>query len=290
MAPGAPAPTTEETHPMDLTRTRVRALVAACAVALLVTAACGDDDDSADTGDDTEQSTESTDAESTESTEAEEETTASEPEEETTTSEAEEEGNPEAVATAEAINLTIDDFAEGWVEEEDSSEENGEDDFDQCFTTIDLASVTLGEAESPTFSAELPDGQSGQVVGMKTVVFDTPESATAALTELATQDFANCTQSGITGSEVEGVQASLTAYGDEPPISEQSVGVAGSIQIPGEDGEDQQGRLDLHAIRTGNIASFTLTLDIGETPSTAFEQTLTELYTVIAERQAAEAG
>jgi hypothetical protein len=263
-----------------------RALAGACALTLLF-AACGDDDD-AGGEEGTDETTESTEAETTAS-EPEEETTASEPEEETTTSEAEE-GDPEAVATAEAINLKLEDFAAGWVEEQDSSDGSEGDDFDECFTTIDLAQVTVGEAETPTFTAETPDGQGGQLVTMQTVVFDTPESATAALTELATQEFANCTQAGITGSEVEGVQASLTPLGDDPPIGEQSVGVAGAVQIPGEDGQAQQGRLDLHAIRTGNIASFTLTLDIGETPSTAFEQTLTELYTVIAERQATEAG
>lgn len=264
-----------------------RALAGACALTLLL-AACGDDDD-AGSDEGTEETTESTEAETTASEPEEEETTASEPEEETTTSEAEE-GDPEAVATAEAINLTIDDFAEGWVEEEDSSEGNEEDDFDECFTTIDLAGVTVGEAETPTFSAELPDGSGGQVVAMQTVVFDTPESAMAAQTELATQEFANCTQAGITGSEVEGVQASLTPTADEPPVGEQSVGVAGSVSIPGEGGETQQGKLDLHAIRTAQVVSFTLTLDIGETPDSGFEQTLAELYTVIAERQAAEVG
>lgn len=267
-----------------------RALAGACALTLLLSA-CGDDDDggSEEGTEETTESTESTEAEESTASEPEEETTASEPEDETTTSEAAE-GDPEAVATAEAINLTIDDFAEGWVEEEDSSEGNEEDDFDQCFTTIDLAAVTLGEAETPTFTAETPDGQGGQVVAMQTVVFDTPDSAIAAQEELATQEFANCTQSGITGSDVEGVQASLTPTADEPPIGEQSVGVAGAVQIPGPDGEPQQGKLDLHAIRTANVVSFTLTLDIGETPSTGFEQTLTELYTVIAERQAAEVG
>jgi len=275
---------------MIRTRPVRRALAGACALTLLF-AACGDDDDSADTDESAEETTESTEAadESTDS-EPEEETTASEPEEETTTSEAGDgEGDPEAVATAEAINLTIDDFAEGWVEEE-SDESESDDDFDECFTTVDIDGTTVGEAETPSFTAETADGQGGQAVSMQTVVFDSPETATAVLAEVATPEFAACTQQGLTEDSTEGTAASLTPQVDDPPLAEESVGLAGVIEIPAEDGATQQGLADLHAIRTGAVASFTFTIDIGETPDSAFQQTLAELYTVIADRQAAEVG
>jgi hypothetical protein len=275
---------------MTRTRTVRGALAGACALTLLF-AACGDDDDGAADDDPAEETTESTEAvdQSTDS-EPEEETTASEPEEETTTSEAGDgEGDPEAVATAEAINLTIGDFAEGWVEEE-PDETEGEDDFNECFSTVDIAGTTLGEAETPTFTVETADGQGGQAVSMQTIVFDSPESATAVLAEVATPEFAACTQQGLTEDSVEGTAASLTPQVDDPPLAEESVGLAGAVEIPGEDGATQQGLVDLHAIRTGAVASFTFTIDIGATPDSAFQQTLTELYTVIADRQAAEAG
>ncbi|HEV7720964.1 MAG TPA: hypothetical protein VGO60_06755, partial [Iamia sp.] len=191
---------------MDLNRTWVRVLAGVCALTFVV-AACGGDDDEADTSDDTEETTATTEttADTTESTEA-EETTASEPEEETTASEAGEageEGDPEAVAVAEAINLTIDDFAEGWVEEE-HSDDDGDDDIDQCFTTADIEATTLGEVETGSFSAETPDGQGGQAVSMQTVVFDTPDTATAVLAEVATDEFAACAQGLLAEDSAEG--------------------------------------------------------------------------------------
>ena len=271
---------------MTLPRPTMRVLAGACALTLLFAACGGDDDDSADT--DTEETTASTEAQETTASEPEEETSASEPEEESTTSEADE-GDPEAVATAEAINLRIEDFAEGWVEEEQSDDGEG-DDIDECFTTVDLAASTVGEAETPAFSAETPDGQGAQVVQMQTIVFDSPDTATAVLAEVATPEFAACVQSSLTEDSAEGTEASFAPTVDDPPLAEESVGLAGVVQIPGQDGATQEGRLDLHAIRTAEVASFTMTLDVGATPATGFEQTLAELYTVIADRQAAEVG
>jgi hypothetical protein len=271
---------------MHLHRTGMRALAGVCALTMLL-AACGDDEDSADTSDDTEQTTTEAADETTESTVAEDETTASEPEDETTTSEAED-GDPEAVAVAEAINIKLEDLAEGWVEEE--SDDSEEDNFSECFTTVDVVATTVGEAETPNFSVETPDGQGGQAITMQTVVFDSPETATAVLAEVATPEFAACTQESLTSETVEGTTAALTPVVDDPPVAEESVGLAGVVEIPADDGSTQQGSVDLHAIRTGAVASFTFTLDIGETPDSAFQQTLAELYSLIADRQAAEAG
>jgi hypothetical protein len=274
---------------MDLTRPWARTAAAACALTLLF-AACGDDDDSS--GDeDTEQTTEAAD-DTTESTEAEEESTTTAAEEETTTTESEgggeTDGDPEAVATAEAINLKIEDFAEGWVEEESDDDDGTDDGFDECFTTLDIEESRLGEAETPGFTFETPDGQGAQAVSMQTVVFDSPETATAALAEMATPEFATCTQDAL-GEDFEGT-ATLEPVVDDPPLAEESAGLAGTVDVVLEDGSSQQGRVDLHGIRTAEVVSFTFTLDIGATPATGFEQTLAELYTVISDRQAAEVG
>lgn len=269
---------------MTMPRTATRALAGVCALTLLFAACGGDDDEGSDT-DDTEQTTASTEADESTASEP-DETTASEPEEETTTSE--DEGDPEAVAVAEAVNLTIDDFADGWAEEA-PADEDGEDDLDQCFATVDIEATTVGEAETPTFSAETPDGQGGQVVSMQTVVFDSPDTASTVLSEVSSPEFATCAQQLLTQSE-EGTEAVLTPAVDDPPLGEESVGIAGAVQIPASDGSTQDARIDLHAIRTAQVVSFTVTLDIGATPAPAFEQTLAELYTLIAGRQAAEVG
>ena len=198
------------------------------------------------------------------------------------------EGDPEAVAVAEAINLTIDDFATGWVEE--PAEDDEETDTDQCFTTVDVEATTVGEAQTPSFSAETPDGEGGQAVSMETVVFDSPDTATAVLAEAATEEFAACAQGLLAEGSAEGTTVSLAPTIDDPPLAEESIGLAGVVEIPGEDGAVQRAQVDLHAIRTGPVVSFTFTLDIGETGESGFQQTLAELYTVIAGRQAAEVG
>ncbi len=269
---------------MTLPRTATRALAGVCALTLLFAACGGDDDEGSDT-DDTEETTASTEA-ADESTEpASDETTASEPEEESTTSEGE--GDPEAVAVAEAVNLTIGDFADGWVEEEPA--DDGSDDLDECFATVDIEATTVGEAETPTFSAATPDGQGGQVASMQTVVFDSPDTATAVLSEVSSPEFATCAQELMTQS-AEGTEAALSPVVDDPPLGEESVGIAGAARLPASDGSTQDARIDLHAIRTAQVVSFTVTFDVGTTPAPAFEQTLAELYTLIAGRQAAEVG
>lgn len=279
---------------MTRTPTLRRALAAACALTLLL-AACGDDDDSSD-GDSTEETTESTAAESTESTEA-EEPTESEPEEETTASEPEGDeeggttsGDPEAVATAEAVNLKLEDFADGWTEEPPTDDADP-DPIDECFTTVDFEGTKLGEATSNEFSVEAggANGDQGQAVSMETAVFDSPESATAVVEEVGTDAFAGCVNEYLSTQVLEGVEVQLAPVVDDPPVGEQSAGVAGAISVdPGDGSAPSQGLIDVHVIRTGSIVSFTLTLDtLGDQ---TFEQTLAELYTVIAERQAAEAG
>jgi hypothetical protein len=84
----------------------------------------------------------------------------------------------------------------------------------------------------------------------------------------------------------DGSSATLTPTVDDPPVGEESVGLAGVVEFPTDDGGSQQGQVDLHVLRTAQVVSMTITLDIGETPDTAFQQTLAELYTLIAQRQA----
>jgi hypothetical protein len=268
---------------MDLTRPWTRALAGACALTLIV-AACGDDEDGSD---DAEQTTEAVD-ETTGSTEAEPESTASEPEEETTTSEGgESESDPEAVAKAEAINLTIDDFAEGWTEEPQSDDAET-DPFDECFTGTDIESATVGEAETGNFQIATDDSGAGQGVSMQTIVLDSPETATAVVDEALGDEFAACLQEFLSTQLLEGVEATLAPQVDDPPLTEQSGGVVGQIAIPNEGGPSDQGLIDMHVFRTAEVVSFTLTVDsVGDQ---TFQATLTELYGAVAERQTTEAG
>lgn len=269
---------------MDLTRTGVRALAGACALTFLF-AACGSDDEpSAETVDES-------------TTEADEPTT--EPADETTTTEAEDEettttddgsgggteGDPDAVALAERINLSIDDFAEGWTESP-AEADDGEPDLDDCFVDNDIEAATVGKAETGTFSIDL-DSEAGQLVTMQTVVFDSLDSAEAILAEAGGEAFIGCAEDLFVEGFGDGTTVSLAVVSDDPPYTEESFGVAGDIVLTSPAGEQLFGAMDLHLFRTGDVISFTATLDLGDV---GLEATLGELYPVIADRHATELG
>jgi hypothetical protein len=265
---------------MHLTRTRTRLAVAVCAAGLLV-AACGGDDDSADTVDEpSEETTASTAA-------PEGDTSTSEAEPTTASTEAAPAGRPEdeAEAIIEAINLSIDDFAEGWVADEDAGDDQEGDELDSCFE-IDVESVTVADDETPQFSVETPDGR-GQLVNMQTVVFDSAETAEAVVAETATNQFTGCAADLFLASLNQGggeVTVDLSPAADEPPLTEESVGIVGAISGTLADGSTVDGLVDLHVFRTADVVSFTLVVDLGDV---AFEDTLTGIYQEIATRHAA---
>lgn len=275
---------------MDVTRTGWRALAGACALTLLF-AACGGDDDGAETVD---ESTTEAAADPT-TTEADEPAT-TEAADETTTTEAEEpddtgddsgdgtEGDPEAVALAERINLTIDDFAEGWTEQP-ATDDDGGGDIDDCFVDTPIEAVTVGEAETGTFSIE-PDGDTGQLVTMQTVVLDSAATATAILAEAGGDAFLTCVQDTLAEGLGDGAEVSLAVLPDDPAYTEESFGLAGDVVLP-TGGEPVYGAMDLHLFRTAEVVSFTATIDIGDI---GLEATLGELYPVVAGRHAAEVG
>ncbi len=280
---------------MDLTRTGRRALAAACALTFLL-AACGDDADSAETVDDAEQTTEAADEPTT--TAADDGSTTTAAGDESTTTAAEEpdasgdgsgdgtEGDPEAVALAQRINLTIDDFADGWTETPAEDDDGGAN-IDDCFVETDIEAATVGEAETGTFAVEVADGDPGQLVTMQTVVLDGAGAAAAILAEAGTDAFITCVQDVFAEGFGDGASTSLAVLPDDPPYTEESFGLAGDIVLPTTGGGTVNGAMDLHLFRTGEVVSFTATLDIG---AMGIESTLGELYPVVAERHANELG
>ncbi len=281
---------------MHHTRTLVRALAGACALTLLLAACSDDDEPSARTVDD--------DTEQTTTTAADEQdddptsTAADEPDGSTTTTAAEEpddsgdgsgdgtEGDPDAVALAERINLTIDDFADGWTETPAEDDDGGAN-LDDCFVETDIEAATVGEAETGTFSLDVDD-TSGQLVTMQTVVLDSADTATALLAEAGGDAFITCAQDLFVSGFGEGAAVALSVRPDDEPWTEESFGLVGDITLPTQDGSSTvDGVMDLHLFRTGEVVSFTATLDLG---LVGIEATLGELYPVVAERHAAEVG
>ena len=282
---------------MDLTRTGVRALAGACALTLLLVACGGDDDDSAETVDEpTEQTSEAADEPTTEAAGDETTTTVAEDEQTTTTVEEPDdsgdgsgdgtEGDPDAVALAQRINLTIDDFADGWTETP-AEDDDGGPNVDDCFVETDIEAATVGEAETGTFSVEGADGEARQLVTMQTVVLDSADTAGAVLAEAGGDAFITCVQDLFVGGFGEGASVALSVRPDDPPYTEESFGLAGDIVLPTGSGVPVNGVMDMHLFRTGEVVSLTATLDLGDL---GIEATLGELYPVVADRHATELG
>lgn len=269
-----------------------RTLIAGLCALTLVLAGCGDDGDSADTVEET-----TTTAADETTTTADESTTteAGDPADETTTT-AEEpddsgegsgdgtEGDPDAVALAQAINLTIADFDDTWTESP-AEDDDGGPSIDDCFVETDIEAATVGEAETGTFSYE-PGPDAVQLVTMQTVVLDSPETAQAIVAELQGDAFATCAGDGLASGFGEGAEVSLTVRPDDPAWTEESVGLVGDVAIPNGDAV-AQGAMDLHVLRTGEVVSFTASIDVGVG---GLEALLGQIYATVAERHAAEVG
>jgi hypothetical protein len=283
---------------MDLTRNAaVRALAGACALTLLVAACGGDDEDTADVVDDTETTEAAADDDTTTSTEAEDdETTTTAADDDTTTTEAEEpddsgdgsgdgtEGDPDAVALAQRVNLTIDDFDETWTETPPDDDDGGQN-IDDCFVGTDIEAATVGEAETGSFSDE-PSDEAVQIVTMQTVILDGLDTAEAVVAEFSDEAFTTCVADVMRDGFGDDAEASLALRPDDPAWTEESTGLVGDLTIPNGDGTPLSGVVDLHVFRTAEVVSFTATVDVG----VGIEPLLGEVYATVAERHATEVG
>lgn len=263
---------------MTFSRSARRAVAAAFALTLVV-AACGGDDDSPDDA-----------KETTTSTTAPEKSTTTGDDEPTTSTEEEgpEEEGPdaeEALALAESINLTIDDFAAGW-EEEPASDDD--DELDDCFQDVDIDAVEVAQADSPTFSISSEGGDQGQIVQTTTIVVDEEASAEEIVAEIGTNQFAGCAEDALISAAEEGggnIESSgIDPVEDQGGLGDESVGLAGSIVIVSADGSEAEGQLAYYFIRTENVVTGVSILDIGDV---AFQDTLADLLAEVASRQAA---
>lgn len=261
---------------MTLHRSARRAVAAAFALTLLVSACGGDDDGGSD------------ETTTTTTAPADDATTTTTADDGTTTGSTEPEDDPEAEeaeALATSVNLTIDDFAEGW--EEEPAEEDDEDELDACFQDVAIADVEVASVESPTFSISTDDGSQGQVVQTSTLVTDEETSAEAVVAEVGSNQFAGCAEDALIASVEQGggeiTSSGLDLVEDQGGLGDESIGIAGAISFTSSDGSEADGQVALFLIRTENVVTAVTLLDIGDL---AYQDTLTGLLEAVATRQA----
>lgn len=266
---------------MSKHRAALRAVVAACVLTALV-AACGGDDGSADAPETTAPTTA---APTTEDASDATTTTVTEdgPSGE---EEPEEPDDPEALARAESVIFTADDFAEGWVAEPPDTDED-EDDITECFRDVDADEVTLAEVESDTFNLDGEDGASTLGVSSTGVVFVDEASAEAVLAEVATNAFAGCALdlllSGFEDSGLEVEDADLSPAPGAGSVGEETAVLNGFFVVT-DGSESIEGELSLWFARTGDVVSVFNVFGIGDT---VFAPTVDEAASFMADKHAA---
>jgi hypothetical protein len=214
--------------------------LAAFAVALtLVLAACGTTGD--DEGDDTTTTTAAT-TESSESTESTESTTTTEP------------VDDDAQERAEAVDITLDDFPEGW--ESAPHEESDEEDLITTCSDFDLESLTIAEYFTDDFTLGDLSANDGQSIEIGTRVFEDEQTATDIVSVIPEDDFIACSNDELESSfgigSVEGEVDDRVFTG----IGDQTEGFSGQILVTDSDsGEQVPLTVAFVAIRTGDLVT-----------------------------------
>lgn len=231
---------------MQRTSHRTLAGVVAVAFALLISA-CG-----ASGGNDADKD------EKTTTTAAEKETTTTEAP--TTTAPDDEDddedgGDAEAQARADSVDLTVEDFGEGW-ELIPAEEDEGPSGIEQCDETS-AADEALATHTSGDFSIGDFNTDDGVQVRIKTKVFPDEDTASAALDVFADDVVIACVddlfKAQFTGAGT--IEGDMTPqdYGDT--TADEAVAVAGEYTVTTPDGTEVPLVVAVAVLRTGDVAT-----------------------------------
>ena len=219
----------------------------AVALTLVLTAACGTTGD--DEGGD---STTTTGAESTETSETTESSTTTEPE-----------VDAEAQARAEAVDITIDDFPEGW--EASPHQDDEDEDLITTCSDYDLEALSLAAYDTEDFSIGDLSANDGQSIQLGTRVFEDEDTAQNILDVIPEDDFIACTNRELENSFGEGsVEGEVVALQFEN-IGDQTEGFSGQLKVTDSaSGEVVTLQVAFVAIRTGDLVTGLTAIGAGQ--------------------------
>lgn len=270
---------------MTLSRPALRALAAAGALAVLLTACGGDGDD---------------DADATTTTAAAEQTTTT-VEETTTTTEAgrkggdpdqgddpdeggedpDEGGDADAEALAESIVLTEDDFVDGWTVE--PNEDDG-DELNQCWEDVDLDDVAA-EVDGDTFSQEEGDNTIG--VSSTALVLPDEDAAETLVEETRGDAWAACALDQLVASfEEDGLTVEDADLAPAEGVGTQGdeTSVLNGYFVLSAEGTTYEGEISLWFVRTGEAVTGFNVFDLGDTE---FATVVDQVADIVGDKHAA---
>lgn len=232
-------------------RRATRSVLAVAIAGSLLLAACGSSGgDDADDTTTTEASTETTEAT------------------DTTAADDEGEGDADAQARAEAIDLTVSDFPDGWEAVDVDDEEDAESPLDACDPSFSDDSTEVASFRDEDFTLGDVDAGDGTNVTVETKVFTSEDDASAAIAPFGDPEVLVCVDEILKeqfgGSDGNTIEGEFSA--DEYPATlvDESVSASADYLITATDGSTQRLLVAVLLLRTGDLASQVLILSVGE--------------------------
>lgn len=229
-------------------RTSHRTLVGALAVSVaLLLAACGTSG-----GNDADKDDPTTTAAKATTTEA------------TTTTEAE--VDDEAQARADSVDLTVSDFPDGW-EASPASPDDEDSPIKACDPSFSDEDTKLAKHATDDFTTGSLDDADGTNFAAETVVFDSPETADAAIEVFNDADVISCVDEALktTLGEATGLTVEGTLEEDDLDVgTDNSAGVSASYVLTAEDGSTVNATVAVLAMSTGDVGTMVTILSLGD--------------------------
>jgi hypothetical protein len=248
---GAPS-TSGEPVLAPRSRRTTRSVLAAALVGSLLLAACGSS--GGDDADDEATTTVATD-ESTPTTEAGDEG-----------DEGDEAVDEDALARAEAIDLTVSDFPDGW-EAVPVEDEDVESPLDACDPSFTDDSTELAAFRDDDFVLGDLDVGDGTNVAVETKVFTSEDDAVAAIAPFGDEAVLACVDEALKGQfgadGANTIEGEFTADDYPSTLVDETVAASAEYTITGSDGSTQQLLVAVLLLRTGDLATQLLILSVG---------------------------
>jgi hypothetical protein len=173
----------------------------------------------------------------------------------------------EAQARAEAIDLTVSDFPDGWTAEP-ATDDEGDSPLDECDPSFTDDTDELAEFRDDDFLLGDLDEGDGTNVTVETKVFASEEAASAAVAPFSDPEVLTCIDEalkdqfgGNAGNEIVG-EFSADEYVEDRV--DETVSASAEYAITATDGSTQTLLVGVLILRTGDLASQVLVLSVGE--------------------------
>jgi len=182
----------------------------------------------------------------------------------TTTTEAQTEA--EAQARADSVDLTVDDFPEGWTSAP-ASDEDEDSPLDQCDPTFSSDEGKVAKHSTDDFTIGSLDAGDGTQMSAQTVVFDDADTAAAAVAVFDDPDVVSCIDEALTSSLRESTGLTIEGKLEDDDLkvdTDEAAGVSGTYVLTAEDGTTTNATVAVLAMSTGDVGTMVTILSLGD--------------------------